>query len=110
MSSLPPDVGGAGSWVEVAVTDLYTQPGSQGQVCEIRRSERLARLEESASALLRRSTVEAVHSEVLQDLFAVALELDRSLTHASPSSVARDRCRSGRRGASHGTLREVVKP
>ena len=38
--------GGVWSWVEVAVTDLYAQPGPPAQVCNIRRSERLARLEE----------------------------------------------------------------
>ena len=74
---------GTWSWVEVAVTDLYAQPGPQGQVCNIRRSERLARLEE------RERILEAVHSEVLQDLFAAGLELDRALAHAAPSSAAR---------------------
>ena len=95
---------GAWSWVEVAVTDLYTQPGSQGQVCNIRRSERLARLEE------RERILEAVHSEVLQELFAAALELDRAMTHAAPSSAARiDAARDGV-GRAMETLREVVKP
>lgn len=95
---------GAWSWVEVAVTDLYAQPGSQGQVCNMRRSERLARLEE------RERILEAVHSEVLQDLFAAALELDRALTHAAPSSAARiDAARDGV-GRAIATLREVVKP
>lgn len=95
---------GAWSWVEVAVTDLYTQPGSMGQVCNIRRSERLARLEE------RERILEAVHSEVLQELFAAALELDRAMTHAAPSSAARiDAARDGV-GRAMETLREVVKP
>jgi PAS domain S-box-containing protein len=95
---------GAWSWVEVAVTDLYTQPGSLGQVCNIRRSERLARLEE------RERILEAVHSEVLQDLFAAALEIDRALAHATPSSAARiDAAREAVGRAIH-TLREVVKP
>lgn len=95
---------GAWSWVEVAVTDLYAQPGPQGQVCNIRRSERLARLEE------RERILEAVHSEVLQDLFAAALELDRALAHAAPTSAARIH---GARDAvvrAMRTLREVVKP
>jgi PAS domain S-box-containing protein len=95
---------GAWSWVEVAVTDLYTQPGSQGRVCNIRRSERLARLEE------RERILEAVHSEVLQDLFAATLALDRALTHAAPTSAeliddARDVV-----GRAMETLRDVVKP
>ena len=95
---------GAWSWVEVAVTDLYTQTGSQGQVCNIRRSERLARLEE------RERILDAVHSEVLQELFAAALELDRAMTHAAPSSAARiDAARDGV-GRAMETLREVVKP
>ena len=92
------------SWVEVAVTDLYTQPGPQAQVCNIRRSERLARLEE------RERILETVHSEVLQDLFAAALELDRALTHAAPSSVVRIDAARDAVGRAIETLREVVKP
>lgn len=91
-------------WVEVAVTGLYTQPGPQGPVCNIRRSERLARLEE------RERILEAVHSEVLQDLFAAALELDRALTHAAPSSAARIDAARDAVGRAMATLREVVKP
>jgi PAS domain S-box-containing protein len=94
----------AWSWVEVAVTDLYTQPGPQGHVCNIRRSERLARLEE------RERILEAVHSEVLQDLFAAALEIDRALMHAAPSGVARIEAARDAVGRAIGTLREVVKP
>ena len=63
------------------MTDLYTQPGPLGQVCNIRRSERLARLEE------RERILEAVHSEVLQDLFSVALGRPRA--DARLSSAAR---------------------
>lgn len=95
---------GAWSWVEVAVTDLYAQPGPQGQVCNIRRSERLARLEE------RERILEAVHSEVLQDLYAAALELDRALAHAAPSSAARINAARDALGLAMETLREVVKP
>jgi PAS domain S-box-containing protein len=95
---------GAWSWVEVAVTDLYAQPGPQGQVCNIRRSERLARLEE------RERILEAVHSEVLQDLYAAALELDRALAHAAPSSAARIHVARDALGLAMETLREVVKP
>ena len=86
------------------MTDLYTQPGSQGHVCNIRRSERLARLEE------RERILEAVHSEVLQDLFAAALELDRALMHATPSSAARIEAAHDAVGRAMHTLREVVKP
>ena len=92
------------SWVEVAVTDLYAQPGRQGQVCNIRRSERLARLEE------RERILEAVHSEVLQDLFAAALQLDRALAHAAPSTAARIHAARDIVGRAIQTLREVVKP
>jgi PAS domain S-box-containing protein len=95
---------GAWSWVEVAVTDLYAQSGAQGQVCNIRRSERLARLEE------RERILEAVHSEVLQDLYAAALELDRALAHAAPSSAARINAARDAMGLAMETLREVVKP
>ena len=95
---------GTWSWVEVAVTDLYTQPGSRSVVCNIRRSERLARIEE------RERLIEAVHSEVLQDLFVAELELDRALTRAAPSSAARiDAARDALARAME-TLREVVKP
>jgi PAS domain S-box-containing protein len=95
---------GAWSWVEVAVTDLYAQPGPQGQVCNIRRSERLARLEE------RERILETVHSEVLQDLFAAALELEYELEHAAPSSAARIHAARDAMGRAMETLREVVKP
>lgn len=95
---------GSWTWVEVAVTDLYTQPGPLGQVCNIRRSERLARLEE------RERILEAVHSEVLQDLFAAALELDRALMHAAPSNAARIDVARDAVGRAIETLREVVKP
>ena len=92
------------SWVEVAVTDLYTRPGSQGRVCTIRRSERLARLEE------RERILEAVHSEVLQDLFAASLALDRALTHAAPSSAALIDDARDAVGRAMVTLRDVVRP
>ncbi|HET8768516.1 PAS domain-containing protein [Phycicoccus sp. M110.8] len=95
---------GAWTWVEVAVTDLYAQPGPQGQVCNIRRSERLTRLEE------RERILEAVHSEVLQDLFAAALELDRALAHAPSSSAVRIHGARDAVGRAMRTLREVVKP
>ena len=96
-------VHGAWSWVEVAVTDLYSQPGSHGQVCNIRRSERLARLEE------RERILEAVHSEVLQDLFAAALAIDRVRAHAAPESAARIDATRDVVGRAIQTLREVVK-
>ena len=95
---------GAWSWVEVAVTDLYTQSGSQGRVCNIRRSERLARLEE------RERILEAVHSEVLQDLFAATLALDRALTHAAPSSAELIDAARDTVGRAMETLRDVVRP
>jgi PAS domain S-box-containing protein len=94
---------GAWTWVEVAVTDLYTQPGPWGQVCNIRRSERLARLEE------RERILEAVHSEVLQDLFAAALELDRAQARADPPSAARIDAARDAVGRAMKTLREVVE-
>ena len=86
------------------MSDLYTQPGSLGQVCNLRRSERLARLEE------RERILEAVHSEVLQDLFAATLELDRARMHAAPSSAARIDAARDAVGRAMETLREVVKP
>lgn len=95
---------GAWSWVEVAVTDLYAQPGPRAQVINIRRSERLARLEE------RERILEAVHSEVLQDLYAAALELDRALAHAAPSSTARIHAARETITLAMGILREVAKP
>lgn len=95
---------GAWSWVEVAVTDLYTQPETHTLVCNIRRSERLTRIEE------RERLLEAVHSEVLQDLFAAALELDRALTRAAPPSASRIETARDAVGRAMETLREVVKP
>jgi PAS domain S-box-containing protein len=52
----------------------------------------------------------ALHSEVLQGLFAAALELDRALTHAAPSSAARIDAARDSVGRAIETLREVVKP
>jgi PAS domain S-box-containing protein len=95
---------GTWSWVEMAVTDLYTEPGSHSWVCNIRRSERLARIEE------RERFIEAVHSEVLQDLFAAALELDHALTRAAPPIASRLEAARDAVGRAMATLREVVKP
>jgi PAS domain S-box-containing protein len=95
---------GTWSWVEVAVTDLYTQAGSRSFVCNIRRSERLARIEE------RERILEAVHSEVLQDLFATALELDRALLHVAPPTGERLEAAREAVGRAMETLRDVVKP
>jgi PAS domain S-box-containing protein len=92
------------SWVEVAVTDLYSPSGSRSVVCNIRRSERLARIEE------RERLLEAVHSQVLQDLFAAALELDRALTRAAPATAARIDAAREAVGLAMENLREVVKP
>ena len=92
------------SWVEVAVTDLYTEPGSHSVVCNIRRSERLARIEE------RERILEAVHSEVLQDLFAAELELDRALTRAAPPVAPRIAAAREDVARAMSILREVVKP
>ncbi|MEW1953060.1 PAS domain S-box protein [Terrabacter sp. NPDC080008] len=94
---------GAWSWVEIAATDLYTQPGPQAQVCNIRHSQRLARLEE------RERILEAVHSEVLQDLFAAALEIDRALAHATPLSVARIHAARDAVDRAMECLRDVLK-
>jgi PAS domain S-box-containing protein len=92
------------SWVEVAVTDLYTAPGSLSVVCNIRRSERLARNEE------RERLLDAVHSEVLQDLFAAELELDRALTRAAPPIAPRIDAARDAVARAMAILREVVKP
>ena len=95
---------GAWSWVEVAVTDLYSSPETPSRVCNIRRSERLARIEE------RERLLEAVHSQVLQDLFAAALELDRALTRAAPPIAARIDVARDAVGRAMETLRDVVRP
>lgn len=95
---------GTWSWVEVAVTDLYASSESRSLVCNIRRSERLARIEE------RERLLEAVHSEVLQDLFAAALDLDHALTRAAPPSAAHIDAARDAVGRAMETLREVVKP
>jgi signal transduction histidine kinase len=76
----------------------------RSQVCNIRRSVRLARLEE------RERFLEAVHSEVLQDLFSAALGLDRLLVDAAPSNAARLQAALDTLGRAMDTLREVVKP
>jgi PAS domain S-box-containing protein len=93
---------GAWAWVEVAVTALYTQSASRSVVCNIRRSERLTRIEE------RERILEAVHSEVFQDLFAAMLELDSALMRATPASAPR--IDAGRYAVERAmaTLRKVV--
>ncbi len=95
---------GAWSWVEVAVTDLHAQSGAHCFVCNIRRSERLARIEE------RERLLEAVHSLVLQDLFAAELDLDRALTRTSAPSAARIEAARDAVARAMGNLREVVRP
>ncbi|HEU5036807.1 MAG TPA: PAS domain-containing protein [Nocardioides sp.] len=92
------------AWVEVAATDLYTEPGAHSVVCNIRHSERLARIEE------RERLLEAVHSDVLQDLFAAVLELDRALTRAAPPSAARIEEARDAVDRAMTTLRDVAKP
>lgn len=92
-------------WVEMAVTDLYIEGALRGGVvCNIRRSERLARVEE------RERLLEAVHSEVLQDLFATTLELDRLLSRAGPHLQPRIDAARDSVARAIATLREVVKP
>ena len=53
--------------------------------------------------------LEAVHSEVLQDLFAAALELDRALADATPPGAARVDAAREAVGRAMKTLREVVR-
>ena len=86
------------------MSDLYDRPGSRSQVCNIRRSERLARLEE------RERILEAVHSGVLQDLFAATLQLDDTLTLVDLPSAARIDVARDAVGQAMATLRDVVKP
>lgn len=91
-------------WVEMAVTELYADAAIGGLVCNIRRSERLARVEE------RERLLNTMHSEVLQDLFATTLELDRLLSRAGPHLQPRIEAARESVGRAIGTLREVVRP
>lgn len=91
-------------WVELAVTDLYSEPDVRGIVCNIRRSVRLARIEE------RERLFDAMHAEVLQGLFAASLDLDRAIARAGPH--LREPLETARETVSRaiGTLRQVVRP
>ena len=90
------------AWVEVAVTHLYAELHRRSVVCNIRRSERLTRLEE------RERVIEAVHSDVLQDLFAASLQIDRALPRTTPTLRPRLEHALDGIGRAMRTLRDVV--
>ena len=92
------------SWVEAAVSDMAADPEVRGLVCNLRRSERLTRLDE------RERLITAMHVDVLQDLFAATLELDRLLLRAT--SGQRPRLESAIDSVSRAIrlLREAVRP
>lgn len=91
-------------WVEAAVSDMAADPEVRGLVCNLRRSERLTRLDE------RERLITAMHVDVLQDLFAATLELDRLLLRAT--SGQRPRLESAIDSISRAIrlLREAVRP
>lgn len=97
-------VDGDWAWVEAAVTDLYADSVKASTLCHLRHSERLTRIQE------RERLLEAMHAEVLQDLFAAALSVDHLRTRASAS--ARPRLELARDAISRAieTLREAVSP
>ncbi|WP_395656682.1 PAS domain-containing protein [Nocardioides sp.] len=95
---------GGWTWVEMAVTDLFSEPDVRSLVCNIRRSERLARIDE------RERLLDKMHSDVLQDLFAATLELDRLLPRAGATQLAGLETARETVVRAIGTLREVVKP
>ena len=73
-------------------------------MCNLRRSERLTRLDE------RERLITAMHVDVLQDLFAATLELDRLLLRST--SGQRPRLESAIDSVSRAIrlLREAVRP
>jgi PAS domain S-box-containing protein len=65
------------TWVEAATSDLLAEADVRGYVCNLRRSERLAQLDE------RERLIHAMHVDVLQDLFSATLQLDHLLLRAA---------------------------
>lgn len=91
-------------WVEAALSNLRADPGVRGLICNLRRSERLAHLEE------RERLVRAMHVGALQDLFAASLELDGLLLRSTPAQ--RPKLEAAVDSISHAiqVLREALNP
>lgn len=91
-------------WVEAALTDLLGDPDVRGYVCNLRRSERLAQLDE------RERLIHAMHVDVLQDLFSASLQLDRVLLRATTSQRPQIESAIDSVGRAIQALRDAVRP
>lgn len=92
------------TWVEAAVTDLYAESEKASTLCHLRHSERLTRIQE------RERLLEAMHADVLQDLFAASLAVDHLRTRAAESARPRLELARDAIGRAIETLREAVRP
>ena len=92
------------TWVEAAVSDMAAGADVRGLVCNLRSSERLTRLDE------RERLITAMHVDVLQDLFAATLELDRLLLRATAGQRPRLESAIDSVGRAIRLLREAVRP
>lgn len=88
--------------VEVAVTDLRSDPIIRGIVCNLRRSERLARLRE------RERISQAAHANILQTLFSATLDVAAAERMAPPSERDRLQAAGEKIRQAIGTLRELL--
>ena len=92
------------TWVEAALSELLAEPDARGYVCNLRRSERLAQLDE------RERLIHAMHVDVLQDLFSATLQLDRLLLRATTSQRPQIESTIDSVGRAIQALRDAVRP
>lgn len=89
---------------EAALTDLRDDPVVRGLVCNLRHSERLARLRE------RERINQAAHADILQTLFGVTLDLDAAQAAASPAECAYLESAAGKISQATAALRRLLAP
>ncbi len=90
--------------VEAALTDLRDDPLVRGVVCNLRHSERLARLQE------RDRISRAAHADILQSLFSVTLELAKAEPRVPAGERERLEAAGTRIREAISTLRRLVGP
>lgn len=89
---------------EAVMTDLRDDPSVRGVVCNLRHSERLARLRERER--IRRSA----HADILQTLFSVTLDLAAAQAVASPAERARLDAATDKVSEAIAALRRLLAP
>ncbi|HTZ44555.1 MAG TPA: PAS domain-containing protein [Jatrophihabitans sp.] len=92
-------------WVtsEAALTNLLDDPVVHGLVCNLHRSERLARLQE------RERISQTVHADILQLLYSATLDLDALVSSATAHQHAAIDSATGRIAQAIGQLRALVR-